>query len=176
MTTTRTLAYQIPRELARTEAVATTTAPERHTALRGVAQRLSRRGVAQAKVELVNTALLNLIDLVYEFDADRIASNVDADGRVLIPLPWGRLGYKHWGLRRTEANALRWLMLQRSAQHSEPWLVYDQAARCWLLNLAYDSRRSALTYWRQLPVTLAEWRTATDATRSAWSAQNMTAE
>ena len=99
---------------------------------------------------------------------------MDADGRVLIPLPWGRLGYRVWGLRRTEANALRWIMMNRAAQQGEPWLVYDQAARCWLLNLAYDSRRSALTYWRQLPVTLAEWRAAHEATRSLWAAQNMT--
>ena len=173
--TTRTMAFQVPRELQRTETL-TTVQPAPHTVqrLRSVAQSLSRRGVAAAKVELANTALLTLVDLVYEFDDDGRASNVDTDGRVLIPLPWGRLGYRYWGLRRTEANALRWLMLQRAAQQGEPWLVYDQAARCWLLNLAYDSRRSALTYWRQLPVTLAEWRAATDATRSLWAAQNMT--
>ena len=174
MTTTRTLAYQVPRELQRTEALAATPAPERHTPLRAVAQRLTRRGVAGAKVELVNTALLTLTDLLYETDEDGRPANVDADGRVLVPLPWGRLGYRHWGMRRTEANALRWLMMNRAAQQGEPWLVYDQSARCWLLNLAYDSRRTALAYWRQLPVTLGEWRAASEATRSLWAAQNMT--
>jgi hypothetical protein len=173
--TTRTLAYQVPKELQRTEAL-TTVQPAQHTVqrLRSVAQSLSRRGVAAAKVELANTALVTLVDLLYETDEDGRPANVDADGRVLIPLPWGRLGYRVWGLRRTEANALRWLMMNRAAQHGEPWLVYDQAARCWLLNLAYDSRRVALAYWRQLPVTLAEWRAAADATRSQWAAQNMT--
>ena len=66
--TTRTLAYQVPRELARTEAMTSVPAPDRHTPLRAVAQRLTRRGVAGAKVELVNTALLTLTDLLYETD------------------------------------------------------------------------------------------------------------
>jgi hypothetical protein len=167
--------YRIPAELARSEAMATVQAPERHTPLRQVAQKLTRRGVMAAKVELVNQALLTLADLVYEIDDDARWANVDDDGRVLIPLPWGRLGYRHWGLRRTEANALRWVMLQRST-HGEPWLVYDAGARCWLLNLAYSARRQGLAYWRQLPITLAEWRAASDATRSAWSAQNLTSE
>lgn len=173
--TTRTMEYRIPAELARSEALATVPTPERHTPLRTVAQKLTRRGVMAAKCELANQVLLTLADLVYEIDDDGRWANVDDDGRLLIPLPWGRLGYRHWGLRRTEANALRWVMLQRSTR-GEPWLVYDAGARCWLLNLAYESRRQGLAYWRQLPVSLGEWRAASDATRSQWAAQNLTSE
>ncbi|HAJ36330.1 MAG TPA: hypothetical protein DCL15_11620 [Chloroflexi bacterium] len=169
----RTINYVIPAELERSEAIAATPAPPRHTPLRAVAERLTRRGVAAAKAELVNNAVLTLVNMVYETDEDGVWSNVDGDGRVLIPLPWGRLGYRHWGLRRTEANALRWLMMQRAAR-GEPWLVYDGEARCWLLNLAYPTRRTALAYWRQLPITLAEWRAASDATRSQWADQHLT--
>ena len=163
----------IPAELERTEAIAATSPPTRHTPLRQVAQKLTRRGVMGAKAELANNAVLTLVDMVYETDEDGTWANVDADGRILIPLPWGRLGYRHWGLRRTEANALRWLMMQRTTK-GEPWLVYDAEARCWLLNLAYSTRRTALAYWRQLPITLAEWRAASDATRSQWADQHLT--
>lgn len=167
----RYLQYQIPAELERTEAIASTQ-PDRFTPLRKIAKALSRRGLATAKVEIVNVALLELVNLVFEADSDGHPANVDTDGRILIPLPWGRLGHKAWGLRRTEANALRWLMLQRYATQNEPLFVYDAAGRVWLLNLAY-TKRSALSYLRTMPVTLAEWRPAWDITTSAWARQNM---
>ena len=164
----------IPAELARTEAIQGTQ-PDRFAPLRVVAQNLSRRGVAAAKAELANQALLTLAELLYELDEDGRPANVDPDGRILVPLPWGRLGHKVWGLRRTEANALRWLMLQRNAIQNEPLWVYDAAGRTWLLNLAY-TRRGAMTYLRTLPVTLPEWRQAWEVTRSQWSRQHLSGE
>lgn len=172
--TARTMQYRIPAELARSEAI-TQAQPDRFAPLRAVAKNLSRRGVAQAKAELVNQALLTLADLIYEADTDGRPANVDPDGRILVPLPWGRLGHKAWGLRRTEANALRWLMLQRYATQNEPLWVYDAAGRTWLVNLAY-TRRSALAYLRTMPVTLVEWRQAWEQTRSQWARQNLAGE
>ena len=169
--TAKTMQFQIPAELARTEAITGAT-PERFAPLRKVAKALSRRGLAAAKVELVNAALLELVNLVFEDDTDGRPANVDPDGRILIPLPWGRLGHKAWELRRTEANALRWLMLQRYATQNEPLFVYDAGGRTWLLNLAY-SKRSALSYLRTMPVTLAEWRPAWEVTTSQWARQNL---
>lgn len=172
--TAKTMHYQIPAELARTEAISGAQ-PERFAPLRKVAKALSRRGLAAAKVELVNVALLELVDLVFEDDTDGRPANMDTDGRVLVPLPWGRLGHKQWGLRRTEANALRWLMLQRYATQNEPLFVYDAGGRVWLVNLAY-SKRSALSYLRTMPVTLAEWRPAWEVTTSQWARQNLSRE
>lgn len=172
--TAKTMQFQIPAELARTEAIAGAT-PERFAPLRKVAKALSRRGLAAAKVELVNVALLELVNLAFEDDTDGRRANVDPDGRILIPLPWGRMGHKAWELRRTEANALRWLMLQRYATQNEPLFVYDAGGRTWLVNLAY-SKRSALSYLRTMPVTLAEWRQAWEVTTSPWARQNLSRE
>lgn len=172
--TAKTMQFQIPAELARTEAIAAAQ-PERFAPLRSVAKALSRRGLAQAKVELVNYALLTLVELLFEDDTDGRRANVDPDGRILIPLPWGRMGHKSWELRRTEANALRWLMLQRYATQNEPLFVYDAGGRTWLVNLAY-SKRSALSYLRTMPVTLAEWRQAWEVTTSPWARQNLSRE
>lgn len=171
---TKTMHYQIPAELARTEAISQAQ-PERFAPLRTVAKNLSRRGVAAAKAELVNQALFELADLIYEADTDGRPANVDTDGRIIVPLPWGRLGHRAWGLRRTEANALRWLMLQRAAVQNEPLWVYDAGGRAWLVNLAY-TRRTALAYLRTMPITLAEWRQAWEVTRSQWARQNLTRE
>lgn len=170
--TTRTLAYQVPRELARTEAMAAVQAPDRHTPLRSVAQRLTRRGVAGAKVELVNTALLAFVEVVFDADPDGVYCNVDKDGRVLIPAPWGRAGGRLWGLRATEQRAFSWLMRRRSDTESAPLFIFDAEYRLWFLAAGY-TRNTALAYLRGMPVTLGEWRAAWSATRSTWASQNL---
>jgi len=157
----------IPAELARTEAIAAAQPTAFAALTRKMTQALSRRGLAASKVEIANHALLALTELAFEQDTDDRPANADLDGRILIPLPWGRLGSKQWGLRRTEANALRRIMLQRVATQNEPLFVYDGDSRAWLVNLAY-TRRSALVYLRTMPVTLAEWRQAMQATGSQW--------
>lgn len=171
--TVRTLDYagQMPKELARTEAIATAQ-PDRYAPLRSVAQRLSRRGVAAAKVELANTALAAVVDVMFEVDPDGVTPNVDVDGRILVPLPFGRAGGRLWGLRATEQRALNLVMRQRSEQ-SGSLFVYDLGARCWLVGRGYTGRRAAQAYVRQCPITLAEWRAAWTATRSAWSRRHL---
>lgn len=170
--TTRTLAFQVPRELQRTEVMAAVQAPERHTALRSVAQRLTRRGIAGAKVELINTALLAFTEAIFDADLDGVYCNLDQDGRLLIPSPWGRAGGRLWGLRNTEQRAFSWLMRQRSDAESAPLFVFDAEYRQWFLASGY-TRLSALAYIRGMPVTLSEWRAAWAATRSTWARQNL---
>lgn len=163
----------IARELGRTEEIINAE-PQRHTALRTAAKTLSRRGLAQAKAELANNALATLIDVLYESDGDGARSNVDVDGRILIPLPWGRRGCLQWGLRVGEANAFRWVMLRRVETHHPPLLSYDAASRVWLLNAGdYSTRKLALAYLNCRPITLAEWREGWAATRSQWARQNL---
>lgn len=169
--TARTMTFQIPAELARTEAIAKAQ-PDRHAPLRQVAQSLSRRGVAAAKVELCNLALVEFATALFDQDADGITPNVDADGRIIIPAPWGRNGGPLWGLRRTEQRALNHIMRQRSITQNAPLFVYDADSRAWLLGRS-ATLRSSMTYLRNLPVTLAEWRQAWDAVRSTWARQNL---
>ena len=163
---------KLPRELQRTEVVTDNrNQVERWAPLRAVAQKLSRRGLAAAKVELSNHALALAVDLVLETDADGVRPNTDPDGRVLVPLPWTRSGAKAWGLRRTEGRTFNRIMRQRSDREPQPLFLYDPESRGWLWGAW--KRQTAGAYLRQNPITLAEWRSAWDAETSLWARQNM---
>lgn len=158
----------LPRELARTEVIADKKDQvERFRPLRDVARNLSRRGLAATKAELFNHALAALADLCMEWETNNRRANVDLDGRLLVPVPWGDAGYKVWGLRVTEARVLRRIMLQRAAQAGALW-YYDADGRCWLWNL--DHRKaSAISYLTNHPVTVGEYLSAYDAERTTWA-------
>lgn len=163
----------VPKELGRVEGVYDAK-PERFTPIRSAAQALSRRGMAQAKVELCNAALLALVELLHELDADGVTPHVDdATGRILIPVPWGKRGYAAWKLRATEGRALNWILRERSGRQTNPLFVYDEAGRAWLLGYPYASKAAAMAYLRQCPITLSEWRPAWEAVRSEWSRRNL---
>jgi len=162
------------RELARTEVVtASKDQVERFQPLRQIAQNLSRRGLAAAKVELLNHALAAAADLCLEYDADGRPANVDhVTGAVLVPLPWGEAGYRRWGLRVTECRQLRYILLQRADRDRPPLFDYDPAIRRWVFPLSW-SRRTAGAYMSLQPITLAEYRAAWAATRTAWATQHL---
>ena len=161
---------QMPRELARTEAMQQVQ-PDRYAPLRSVGQKLSMRGVAAAKVELVNGALLALVDMLFDADSDGVTPNVDQDGRILVPVPWGRAGGTAWGLRVTEQRTLNMIMRQRT--QGDALFIYDQEARSWLLGRAYTTRRVAQAYLRMCPVTLGEWRAAWATVKTTWAKKHM---
>ena len=141
--------------------------------LRAVGEALTRRGLASAKCELANAALGAFVDVLFDQDPDGALPNMDSDGRLLIPAPWGRAGGAMWKLRATEQRALNVAMRRRSEGEQSPLFVYDLAARCWLLGRDYNRRSSAQAYLRLSPITLAEWRQAWAATRSHWVCQNL---
>jgi len=126
----------MPAQLVRINEIYETDLPahtaQRIGALARVASALSRRGQVAAKVELANAALLNLCDLLYEPDDDGKPANIDVTSRILVPLPWGRVGAKLWGLRTTEARCLRYIMLARSAS-DDAWLRYEDSSRNWIV-------------------------------------------
>lgn len=125
-------------------------APGRFAGLRAAADALSLRNVDQAICELMNEAFAKLVDLVYE-EVDGAPVNVDAaTGRVLIPVPWGRNGAPRWGVRVSEADAMRRLMLSWTRAESgsgvAPLFAYDRSRRCWFLSRRFyptlaDARR-----------------------------------
>lgn len=160
-------AARLPRELQRTEVVQTAQ-PARHTPARAAAQALTRRGMMAAKAELCNTALLGLTELCFEMDTDGQRANVDPDGRILIPLPWGRLGGKAWGLRASEQRALRVIIQQSGRPPAGTRSTRDTDGRAWLLNLAY-SKQTAGAYLRSWPVTTAEYRAAAAFGATGWA-------
>lgn len=139
--------------------------PQRHSALRQVAESLSLRNVDQAAVELMAEALNRLTLLCYEVSNDGVACNVDmrGGGRLLVPAPWGRGGHKRWGLTTSEANILRALMLARQKGKVAPLFAYDGMRKCWYLNVFdYESYDAALVYLTRYPISIQEYRGARD--------------
>jgi len=121
------------------------------------AARLSRLGKARAAAELCNEAVATLIKLAYQVDADTDKpANIDpVTGTLLIPAPWASHNYTVWGLRATEADALRAYMLRlgelaRQGKVKPPVFIFDPVARRWMLNIFdYPRIGQALTWWKR---------------------------
>lgn len=136
-----------------------TAKPARFAALRAAAESLTRRNVDRATVEVMAEAVQRLTVLAYEQDADGWANIDGATGKVLVPLPWGKVGYRRWGLRAAEANILR-AMLQARQWRLGVYL-YDRSRRSWHVNQGdYPTLPDALAYWERQPLTVAEYRDA----------------
>jgi len=150
----------IVRTVERKEELAKVT-PQRYMVVRRAAESLSRRNVDSATTELLNEALARLTALCYERDDGGVLCNVDpATGRVLVPLPWGRAGYRKWGLTPTEANAMRLIMLTR--QHrGVPLFFFERSRRAWYLNRTdYANGKAVLRQLKEWEITVGEYQGA----------------
>lgn len=130
---------------------------------------LSRAGENQKRVELLQEAVLALTKLCYECDPDGQPANIDSRTyRLLIPAPWGKAGWRRWGLRAWEAEILRQILIVRcQMRRTEPLFDYNTEARTWHVNMQQYSRLDvALLYWKSNPVTLKEWRRHADVYRA----------
>lgn len=133
------------------------------------AQELSLAGSNQQRVELLNEAVLALTKLCYEVDPDGQPANLDSRTcRLLVPAPWGKAGWRRWGLRDWEATMLRQILIVRcQMRRVEPLFDYNDQARTWHVNLQqYTRLDQALMYWKQNAVTLKEWRRFADVYRA----------
>lgn len=132
------------------------------------AAELSRAGDNQQRVELLNEACLALTRLCYEADPDGQPANIDSrTHRLLVPAPWGKAGWRRWGLRDWEASILRQILIVRcQMQRVLPAFDFNAESRTWHANLqAYPRLDQALLYWKSNPVTLKEWRRHADIYR-----------
>ena len=137
--------------------------------LAAAAQELSLAGSNQARVELLNEAVLHATQLCYQADADGAPCNIDRrTHRLLFPAPWGKKGWRRWGsMRDWEATMLRQILTVRcQMQRAIPLFDYNNEGRNWHINLTdYPRLDLALLYWKKNPITLSEWRTNADAYR-----------
>lgn len=133
------------------------------------AAEMSRAGDNQARVELLQEACLAITKLCYEADPDGQPANIDSRTyRLLVPAPWGKAGWRRWGLRAWEAEILRQIMIVRcQMRRVEPLFDYNSEGRTWHVNLQQYARLDvALMYWKSNPVSLKEWRRHADIYRA----------
>lgn len=133
------------------------------------AAELSRAGSNQMRVELLNESVLAMTKLCYECDPDGQPANLDSRTyRLLVPAPWGKAGWRKWGLRAWEAEILRQILIVRcQMRRVEPLYDYNGEACTWHVNLQnYGRLDLALVYWKQNPITLKEWRRFADVYRA----------
>jgi len=158
----------------RSAAIRTITDPS--TAIKQRIQRsaddLNLAGKLAERMGFANEAIHKLVTLVYAPDTDGLFCNVDPKtGLLLIPAPWGREGYKAYGLRQTEAIITRMVLMGRQRQLEKmpakdreryPQLFYYvQDWRKWVANLdAYPTYNDALNWLKSGPLTLQEWKIA----------------
>ena len=132
------------------------------------AEQLNQAGNLQAQLGVCEAALVALVNVLYAMDAEQRPANYDAaTGRILIGLPWGSRGWKHWGLRRMEADCLRRVMLGRSGDSHRPrLLIYAADCRQWYVDFeTYPTLDSALAWVRDHGPRLSEWRDVIEAHR-----------
>jgi hypothetical protein len=125
--------------------------------------RISRRGRRHLHVDGANIAVSALIHLVYESDSSGMPVNVDEnDYRILIPVPWGRMGGAEYGLSWSEGEVLRLhvnLLIVDVAIDAEPLFRYKSGWRQWFLNAGiYQTVEAADDYWRHFAMTLDSYR------------------
>lgn len=132
------------------------------------AAELSNAGDNQARVEVLNEAVLHATQVVYLSDPDGVLRNVDRKTyRIMVKMPWGRAGWDFWGLRYWEAEMLRSILRVRcQMQRVPPLFDWNEYSMKWHLNVADYARLDlALFYWKRNPITLNEWRNHADAYR-----------
>ena len=125
------------------------------------ADALSRAGDIQMRVELANEALTAFTAILYQADSDGVPANIDpVTWRLLVPAPWGRGGWQHWGLRSWEAQVLGKILRIRCDSRKHVNLFdYNEISRTWHLNLSdYGAIDQAMAYLKAQPITLEEWR------------------
>ena len=102
--------------------------PARFTPLRQAAESLSRANIHRAHCEILNEAITRCTVMLYERDNTGRWVNIDRSGQALIALPWGRAGQREWGLRRSEADALRALLFAWQRRHEHGHRAVHDAA------------------------------------------------
>lgn len=129
------------------------------------AEELNRAGDMAAHVEIANEALCKLAVILYQCDSDGVYANIDnRTHRLLIPAPWGSLGWKHWEVRKWEAEILRAILMARVVKPRHIALFdYSAETRTWHLNIvSYPALDKAQAYLQHCAVTLTEWRMYAD--------------
>ena len=129
-----------------------------------VAANLSLSGEVARQCAVINEALLKAVALLYEKDADGAWANVDCiTYRIRVPMPWGSVGWRLWGLRQWEGRVLRSLLIRRAQVGQgavRPALFdYNAEGNTWHLDVqSYVTPELATRFMQKESIKLGEWR------------------
>ena len=142
----RTVSDKLARHIAQTDR-------HRRQADAQAARQLSRKALYTATATLCNEALRMLHELINERIDGHFVNFDQRTWRILVPMPTGWRHCGLYGLRRAEADVLRFIMLERSRQKDPaPLYVFDNGK--WYLNAAdYRGTKAAAQYLVDYPIT-----------------------
>lgn len=151
-------------------AVTTTGTPERYSRLHKWATGATRRLELQAQADMALAAVERAVVAIYEELPGVGRINVHSDGRVRIPLPWGKHD-AHWGLNKAQRELVRALLFSAIRSHGKgngpaPVFIFDDARRGWLVNVGDYSTQHAAAGW--LAWARQNWNPATIEAALRW--------
>lgn len=127
---------------------------------------LTRTGEMAARVEAITEALVRFTKLLYELDTDGTLANVDfRTGRILIPAPFGSVGWKRWGLRDWEGRVVRRFLMDRCRQRAGRPALFDfnDGQRTWHINnVDYATWIDAAGFLQTEPLTVRALKKLSD--------------
>lgn len=146
--------------------------PQRKSARRAIAENVSRQTKRTKKAEIINEALAAFVILLYEKD-DVGYTSFDLDGMILVPAPWSKKNHTKWGLRRLEANVLRYIIKEESENNSRTPLFFLDNFRWYVNATSYARKSQALAWVEEINITANRWErgrlAVTDETARKWT-------
>jgi hypothetical protein len=114
--------------------------------------------VAEAQLVIVYAALAATFALLYERARAGWVNLDPVDGRILVPVAWGR-GHALFGLTRLARDTLRRLLVDLRALGAPGPVRYDASRRCWHGRLERcPDLATALAWLESKPLSAEMWR------------------
>lgn len=126
-------------------------APERRTVLKPLAEAYSKKVLMQAHAENMNSVMKYVIETYYEEADDGSYWNIGTAG-LIEPVPWGRNGYKRWGVNRMYSECIRRELMRQQEQERLPCLyLFNKDRKRWHVNLTdYPTQEHAMGWLNAL--------------------------
>lgn len=142
--------------------------PARYTKALQMAQTVSKRLMWEAKRDVLLAVMRRFLHDAYEVTPAGRWLNVATDGRIDVPAPWAKHTHNRWGMRRSDAELLRLLLVRAQNAHIKgapvPLVFYAPDSRRWYLNVpGYSTLGEALGYVERTLAIVWTWEALVEA-------------
>ena len=142
--------------------------PQRYTKALQLAESVSNRLVWIAEREVLLAVMVRFAHDAYEVTPTGRWLNVATDGRITIVAPWAKHSHAKWGMRRSDAELLRLLLVRAQNANTKggpaPLVFYAPDRRRWYLNVPdYPTLAEALAYVHRTLASVWTWETLVEA-------------